>query len=187
MTLGVGISAHLQYQDVTVAHHVQGLFAAPLLRLSASPRSNRNLPSRPLDDLYQHLLALFDAEMAIMPIELVAVSVEVADRSGPLKVDLDAFAHFLEGNENFVDFLAWGDCQPPESPSCIPAGPCSWLSPLPAPAYRSDRACCRRTNRARSRRSRPSASGISCSSSFRAAGPAENARYLPRRPVRPPR
>src|SRR6516164_11423011 len=83
-------------------------FSPPLLRLSACPRSNRNLPSRPLDDLDQHLLALFDAEMAIMPIELVAVSVEVADRSGPLKVDLDAFAHFLEGNENFVDFLAWG-------------------------------------------------------------------------------
>src|SRR5262249_23751963 len=72
------------------------------------PRSNRNLPRRPLDDLDQHLLALFDAEMAIVPIELVAAGVEIADRSGPLKVDLDALAHFLEGKENFVDFLARG-------------------------------------------------------------------------------
>src|SRR5215813_15499797 len=68
--------------------------------------SNRNLPRRPLDDLDQHLLALFDAEMAIVPIELVAAGVEIADRTGPLKVDLDAVAHFLECNENFVDFLA---------------------------------------------------------------------------------
>src|SRR5690349_2097607 len=35
-------------------------------------RNNRNLPVRPLDDLHQHLLALFDAEMAVVPIELIA-------------------------------------------------------------------------------------------------------------------
>src|SRR6478672_9784002 len=71
-------------------------------------RSNRNLPVRPLDDLHQHLLALFDAEVAVVPIELIASGVEITDRSCSLKVDLDALAHFLEGDEDIVDFLARG-------------------------------------------------------------------------------
>src|SRR5262245_14333763 len=68
--------------------------------------STRNLPRRPLDDLDQHLLALFDAEMAVVPIELIASGVEITDRSCPLKVDFDALAHFLEGDEDVIDFLA---------------------------------------------------------------------------------
>src|SRR5215467_15049760 len=69
-------------------------------------RNNRNLPGRPLDDLHQHLLALFDAEVAVVPIELIASGVEITDRSCSLKVDLDALAHFLEGDEDVIDFLA---------------------------------------------------------------------------------
>src|SRR5262249_11281413 len=68
--------------------------------------STRNLPRRPLDDLHQHLLALFDAEMAVVPIELISSGVEITDRSRPLKVDLDALAYFLEGDEDVIDFLA---------------------------------------------------------------------------------
>jgi hypothetical protein len=65
-----------------------------------------NLSLRPLDDLDQHLLAFFDAEMAEVPIELVASGVEITDRSCPLEVDLDTLAHFLEGDGDVVDLLA---------------------------------------------------------------------------------
>src|SRR3979490_2512333 len=64
-----------------------------------------NLSLRPLDDLDQHLLAFFDAEMAEVPIELVASGVEIADRSCSLEVDLDALPHFLEGDGDVVDLL----------------------------------------------------------------------------------
>src|ERR1700704_1125421 len=65
-----------------------------------------SLSLRPLDDLDQHLLAFFDAEMAEVPIELVASGVEITDRSCPLEVDLDTLAHFLEGDGDVVDLLA---------------------------------------------------------------------------------
>src|SRR5262249_37684437 len=82
-----------------------GTGRAPRSRqLHARARNNGNLPVRPLDDLHQHLLALFDAEMAVVPIELIASGVEITDRSCPLKVDLDALAHFLEGDEDVIDF-----------------------------------------------------------------------------------
>src|SRR5262249_52480532 len=52
------------------------------------PRSNRNLPRRPLDDLDQHLLALLDAEMAIVPIELVAAASKSQIDPAPRRPDV---------------------------------------------------------------------------------------------------
>jgi hypothetical protein len=72
------------------------------------PGNDRNLPLRPLNDLHQHLLALFDAEMAEVPIELVASGVEITDRSCPLEIDLDALAHFIEGDDDVIDLYAGG-------------------------------------------------------------------------------
>src|SRR5262249_47887432 len=77
--------------------HLRGALAAcrgPVVR--ARRWSPAGLSRRPLDDLHQNLLAFLDAEMAIVPIELVASGVEITDRACPLEVDLDALTHFLE-------------------------------------------------------------------------------------------
>ena len=77
----------------------------------------RGLTGRPLDDLHQLLLALFDAEMAEVSIELVAARVEITNRSRALKVDFDACAHPVEGDNDVIDLLAgrivdrWNDIE----------------------------------------------------------------------------